>query len=142
MIELSITVDDKRVKRLLKKMTPAVQKAIERFLIKGGIIVKTQAKALAPVRTARLKNSISSKVDKMKQMVTIGPHVDPYDVYVETGTRPHRIDSPVKLKTGWVYIGMHPGTKAQPYMKPALESNVDNLRDIFIRELDLIIQRI
>ena len=121
MIELSITVDDKRVKRLLKKMTPAVQKAIEKFLIKGGIIVKTQAKANAPVGiTGALKGSITSRVDKMKQEVVVGPNVD-YDIYQEFGTK---------------------FMKAQPYMGPALESNIDNLRDIFIRELNLIIQRI
>lgn len=37
----------------------------------------------------------------------------PYATYLERGTRPHRIDSPVLIPgVGWRYIGLHPGTRA------------------------------
>jgi len=120
MVNVSIKLDDSKVRKMLKEMTPAIRKAIERFLIKAGAVIKSSAKANAPVKTGRLRDSISSNVDKVRNEVIIGPNVE-YGVYQEFGTK---------------YM------KAQPYMRPALEDNVDNIRDIFIREIDLVIKRL
>ena len=120
MVNVSITFDDTEVQKMLRKMPPAIRTAIERFLIKAGLVIKSSAKANAPVRTGRLRDSISSKVDKLRQEAVIGPNVE-YDIYQEFGTK---------------YM------KAQPYMRPALEDNVDNIRDIFVREIDLVIKRL
>jgi len=120
MVGISIKLDDSKVRKMLKEMTPAIRKAIERFLIKAGTVVKASAKANAPVRTGRLRDSISSKVDKVRQEAVIGPNVE-YAIYQEFGTK---------------YM------KAQPYMRPALEDNIDNIRDIFVREIDLVIKRL
>jgi len=43
-----------------------------------------------------------------------------YTIHVEFGTQEHDINSPVKIKGNWVYIKTHPGTKAQPFLKPAV----------------------
>jgi len=118
MIEMQIEIDDKRVKEMLKKMNPAIQQALLRFLKKAGSIIKSSAKANAPVDTSRLRGSISSRPEGIRQVI-IGPNVD-YGIYQEFGTK---------------YM------KAQPYMRPALEDNIDNVRDIFIREINLAIQR-
>ena len=41
-----------------------------------------------------------------------------YAIYIELGTPPHWIGSPVKIKgVGWRYIGMHPGTSPIPYLR-------------------------
>lgn len=153
MVKVSITFDDAEVRKLLRKMPPAIKIAVERFLIKAGLVVKSSAKANAPVRTARLRDSISSKVDKLRQEAVIGPNVE-YGPYVEHGTRPHF--PPVKALSEWAgkvlgdaSLGFviaksisKKGTKKQPYMLPALEDNVDNIRDIFVREIDLVIKRL
>lgn len=120
MVEISIVFDDKKVQRLLKKMPPAIRTATTRFLIKSGVIVKASAKDEAPVLTGILRGSISSRLDKLRNEMIIGPNVE-YGVYQEFGTK---------------YM------KAQPYMRPALEDNVENIRDIYVREIDLAIARI
>lgn len=43
-----------------------------------------------------------------------------YSAHVEFGTKPHEINSPVNIKGKWVYIKTHPGTEAQPFMRPAV----------------------
>lgn len=118
MVEVRIDIDDKRVKEMLKKMSPAIQQALARFLTKAGLVIKSSAKALAPVDTSNLRGSISSRPEGIRQVI-IGPNVD-YAIYQEFGTK---------------YM------KAQPYMRPALEDNLGNIRDIFIREINLAIQR-
>lgn len=120
MVGINIKFDDSKVRKMLKEMTPAIRKAIERFLIKAGMVVKSSGKANAPIDKGYLEGSISSNVDKLRNEVEIGPNVE-YDIYQEFGTR---------------YM------RAQPYMLPALEDNVDNIRDIFIREIDLVIKRL
>jgi len=119
MIEMQIEIDDKRVQAMLKKMNPAIQQALSRFLKKAGIIVKSSAKANAPVDTSNLRGGISSRPEGIRQVI-IGPNVD-YGIYQEFGTK---------------YM------KAQPYMRPALQDNIDNIRDIFLKEINLAIQRI
>ena len=118
MIEVQVEIDDKKVQEMLKKMNPAIRQALSRFLTKAGIIVKSSAKANAPVDTSRLRGSISSRPEGIRQVI-IGPNVD-YGIYQEFGTK---------------YM------KAQPYMRPALQDNLGNIRDIFIREINLAIQR-
>lgn len=118
MIEVQVEIDDKKVREMFKKMNPAIRKALSKVLTKAGLIVKSSAKAQAPVDTSRLRGSISSKPEDIRQVV-IGPNVD-YAIYQEFGTK---------------YM------KAQPYMRPALEDNVDNIRDIFFKEINLALQR-
>ena len=113
MVEVRIEIDDKRVQEMLKKMHPAIQQALLRFLTKAGSLVESKAKAGAPVKTGKLRNSISSKIEGIRRVI-IGPKVD-YGIYQE---------------------------KMQPFMRPALVDNVDNIRDILIKELNLAIARI
>lgn len=152
MIEMQIEIDDKRVQEMLKKMHPAIQQALLRFLTKSGIIVKSSAKAYAPVDTSNLRGGISYRLEGIRQVI-IGPNVD-YGIYVEKGTKPHF--PPVKALSEWAgrvlgdaSLGFviargisRKGTKKQPYMQPALQDNLGNIRGIFFREINLAIQRI
>ena len=119
MVNIQITIDDKRVKEMLKKMTPAIQGALKRALTKSGIIIKSAAKALAPVDKGLLRGGISHRLEGIDRVV-IGPNVD-YGIYQEFGTK---------------YM------RAQPYMRPAAEDNTGNVRDIFIKEINLVIERL
>jgi HK97 gp10 family phage protein len=88
---------DKCLKKLsdLKNidLTPALTEATRK--------VQRTAKDLAPVRSGRLRASISTKVDRKKQIGIVGTNVE-YAPFLEFGTR--------KMK-------------AQPFLNPALEIN-------------------
>ena len=99
------------------------------FLPQAAFMVEGQAKALAPVDNGRLRSSINSNVGD--EEATVGTNVE-YATHVEYGTRPHTINSPVKIQgVGWRYIGQHPGTRAQPFMRPALDENRKALVRLF-----------
>lgn len=60
--------------------------------------------------------------------------------YVEFGTRPHviTIKNAKALSDGKTIFGVrvnHPGTKAQPFMRPAMDRNVTNASNIMKSEL-------
>lgn len=42
--------------------------------------------------------------------------------WVEFGTQPHIIPGPLKLGNKWVKNAKHPGARAKPFMRPALDS--------------------
>ena len=86
--------------------------------------------AFAPIDTGLLRSSIKVVVEG-RGKITIGPDVfvAPYAWDVEYGTKPHVIEAkPGKVlrfvKDGQVIYTRrvnHPGTKAQPYVQPALD---------------------
>ena len=116
---------------------------VARMLESKGEIVTQGAKRRAPVSPAGsggrpsgyLRSNIHWKlgtdtlglyVDVMSPATTVDG--DPYGLFVEVGTVPHVIRShgPYPLRnrrTGQVFgpIVNHPGTAAQPYLRPALE---------------------
>lgn len=74
-----------------------------RFLEEAGIIVKAQAKDLAPYKTGNLKGSITHQT--FADRVEVGTNVE-YAEHQEYGTR---------------------HMKAQPFMRPAIDLNRRNL---------------
>lgn len=76
-----------------------IEAALEKGLEACGIQAESYAKALAPVDTGRLRNSISHAVDG--DTAYIGTNVE-YAPYQELGTSK---------------------TKAQPFLKPALQNH-------------------
>jgi len=101
-------------------------------IYEAAALVEGDAKALAPVDKAKLRQSIFKRVVGDDAEV-IAP-VD-YAAHVEFGTRPHVITAKGKgLSDGKNFFGKsvkHPGTKAQPFMMPALTSNVNKIIAIF-----------
>jgi HK97 gp10 family phage protein len=91
------------------------------FLEEAGTVVKTEAKRLVPVDIGNLKGSINHRREGYQAIV--GSNAE-YAEDVEYGTGPHYIGAPVNIRgVGWRYIKNHPGTKEQPYMRPAIDEN-------------------
>jgi len=134
----------------------AINKSVQRLLVEAGLIIQGAAELNAPVDTGRLAGSITyatrgkrSRVrgeakgsdavtpPSQNDEVHIGTNVE-YALDVEYGTKAHSINGPVKIRgVGWRYIGKHPGTKKQPFMRPALDDN----RTRIVRELGLEIHK-
>jgi phage gpG-like protein len=108
--------------------------AVAADLLRRAINVETQAKLNATgqnggprVQTGRLRASIHHQLERDGQglVARIGSNVE-YARYVEEGTEPHRIVPRVKQALFWpgadhpVLAVNHPGTRARPYLRPAL----------------------
>lgn len=108
--------------------------AVARDLLRRALNVETQAKLNATgqnggprVQTGRLRASIHSQLGQDSQglVARIGSNVE-YARYVEEGTEPHRIVPRDKKALFWpgadhpVLAVNHPGTRARPYLRPAL----------------------
>ena len=81
--------------------------AVKKALTIIGLKAERYAKEVCPVRTGRLRNSISH--DNDGQTVYVGTNVE-YAPYVETGT--------------WKM-------KAQPYLRPSIENHIQEYQKIF-----------
>jgi HK97 gp10 family phage protein len=122
------------------KATPVEMRAA---MTEATLTVESTARSLAPRDTGRLQGSISSRITGSGTALTgeIGPSVR-YGLYVERGTRPHW--PPVAAVSGWARRhGINPflvarsiarkGTRAQPFMGPALDRNRARIIEIFAR---------
>lgn len=96
---------------LTDDVTRELRLAIHRALVTIGIVAEGYAKRLCPVRTGRLRNSITFYTDD--DTVTIGTNVE-YAQCVEEGTSKQ---------------------KAQPYLRPAVENHLDKYQEIVEKEL-------
>lgn len=129
-----VILDDPAIRRLLESENGPVG----RLLVTAGEKVTQEAKRRCPVSPAGsdghpsgyLRSSIGHdlKRDGEGLYSEIGTDVD-YGLYVEVGTKPHVIEShgdyPLRnAKTGQVFGRRvnHPGTPAQPYLRPALDA--------------------
>jgi phage gpG-like protein len=97
--------------------------------------VESQAKLNASgqpgpnVRTGRLRASITHELahDERGLVARVGSNVE-YARYVEEGTEPHRIVPRRAQALHWpgaahpVLAVNHPGTRARPYLRPALSA--------------------
>lgn len=110
---------------------------VAKLLIRDAQKVTQGAKRRCPVspagsggnRSGHLRSSIGWDLgrDAGGLYADIGTDVD-YGLYVEVGTKPHviRAHGPWSLRnrrTGKVFgpVAHHPGTRAQPYLRPALD---------------------
>lgn len=112
-----------------------------------GDFAEGEAKLRAPVGKyltgqvgGNLRTSIGHHVVKSEDAVQIGTNAD-YAIYVEKGTAPHLI-LPKRAKVlSWLSAAgrmfarsvHHPGTRAQPFLTPAVEDNINKIRDIVER---------
>ena len=88
------------------KVIRAAEQAKKKALTEAALIVEGQAVSLAPVDTGNLKNSITHQVKGDE--ARIGTNTD-YGPYLEFGTR--------KMP-------------AQPYLRPAMDKNKNNIQKI------------
>ena len=107
-----------RIKRV--DMNKLVNDAAGMVIEDALAFVEERAVALAPAVTGNLRNSIGNR----KTGPTSGEVYSnaEYAVYVEFGSASFFLGKSVYIKgVGWRYIGQHPGTPEQPYMRPALD---------------------
>lgn len=135
------------------------KKVVRLAVAAAGRPVAKAAKAKVPVRFGNLKKSIGSKVKSFLQgtyvvigprkgygMVVDGVYNDPakYAHLVEYGAAPHDITIENKKALHWLdptfgeaFAGVvhHPGSPAQPFMRPAFDSQKDNALNILKTKL-------
>lgn len=105
--------------------------------LRGSITYATKFKKDRPRGEAKQNDAVTQPTSKYKCYV--GTNVE-YAPYVEYGTGPHVVGGPVDLTIrgkhiGWRYIGQHPGTQAQSFLRKALDYGADKARDIFKRAI-------
>lgn len=112
-------------------------KANFRALTKSATVVEAQAVALAPVnKTIGLGGQLKAAMFKVVTMLNavVGNSAE-HAIYVEFPTRPHTITATGKgLSDGTNFFGKtvnHPGTKAQPFLLPALTGNIRRIIEFF-----------
>lgn len=122
---------ERGLRRALGGMSDEVKRAVERTRID----VQNEARRRARVDTGRLRSSIVSRAETSGRAVgyVVGTNVK-YAADVENGTDPHVIVPKDKKALYWpgarhpVGKVNHPGTKAYPFMRPAIE-----MTDMFFR---------
>jgi len=137
----SITVDTSELtkfKATIDKFSSKAYKGAQEAVRKSTLNVENYAKSNltqnGSVDTGLLRNSINSKVNSLEGVVSTNTK---YSRYVEEGTKPHTIKPKNKRFLYWkgashpVKEVKHPGSKAKPYMMPALEKEIPN----FLKEL-------
>ena len=126
----------------LPEVLNAIEEAKERGLIAMGIFAKAKAVLLAPVgRTqgGNLRQKIGYEVEESKVVIYCNAK---YAVYVEKGTGVYAEDGNGR-RTPWIYYDSKTGEyyytegqKPQPFLTPAVFENVEQLKNIFIREME------
>lgn len=120
-----------------KEVKQDFDKMMYKSLYEGAAIVEGQAKASATADMGELRDSITKEVNS--KSASIGSNLE-YAAYVEFGTRPHR--APISALKGWaerhgipvgaVFGGIaKKGTKAQPFLLPALTDNIQKIIAVF-----------
>jgi HK97 gp10 family phage protein len=128
--------DISRLADALRQTANDSQITTQQVLVQSANQILAEMESRVPVDTGRLRNSLQIRVDTDR--VTIGPNenIADYGGYVEFGTKPHVIRP--KTPGGVLVFKMngttvfakkvnHPGTKAQPFVRPAFEAWVDSL---------------
>lgn len=140
----------KRCREKFRKYTQTAVSKVDKALLAGGYMIEADAKLNVTVDTGYLRMSLSTRLVKEgnKTVVEVGTNVE-YAIYIELGTSPHM--PPVEALEPWVkrvvlggvetYDGEAKdiafaiaksiskwGTEAQPFLHPAYESNIRNIR--------------
>ena len=110
-------------------MSKHTRSQAEKMIRSATLAIEQQAKQLAMPDTGALRRSITHRVSGLQGEV--GTSIE-YGPHVEYGTQPHAINSAVYIRgVGFRYIGMHPGTRAKPFLRPALDSVAKQLRNLW-----------
>lgn len=121
-------IDTRAYERGLRRVLGRMSDDVRRAVVQTGVDVQNRARELCPVDTGRLRASIVHRVEGGGRSVgmVIGTNVS-YAADVEYGTAPHVIVPKNRKALYWpgaahpVAKVNHPGTRAQPFMRPAVE---------------------
>lgn len=118
-------------------ITPAVRQAVA----DSCAVVVEEAKAIVPVDTGFLRESIHATEPQDRQRTVVGSVVAdaPYAGYVEYGTGIAGAASPGAGP--YPYNPRWPGMKAQPYLRPALDATRGQIREAFESAISLELKR-
>lgn len=139
---MSVTVELKRtgLDKLLSQMLPECDALVRRT----ALAIEGDAKQRAPIKTGFLRSSIQMhdpRVGDAEAEVIVGAE---YGILVERGSQPHTIEPKSKKALYWkgatspVRRVSHPGTKAKPFLEPA----VDAQRGPFESELARLVKQL
>lgn len=132
----SFSMNTRQFERGLRRWVGRLSDESKRAADRTGTRVQNEARRLAPVDTGRLRSSIVTRSDDRGRTytVTIGTNVN-YAADVENGTAPHRIYPRRAQALYWpgaahpvAYVN-HPGTRAQPFLGPAVA-----MAEVYLRE--------
>jgi HK97 gp10 family phage protein len=125
-----------------------LERAIDRGVERTAIQVERSAKQNAPVDTGNLRASLRFR-QRALGSYAVGTNVE-YAPDVEFGTEPHVIEPDTKeaLKfetedgeTVFASRVEHPGTPAQPYLRPALQEHESDIADNIQEEIERLVDR-
>jgi len=130
------TVASADITRLANAMRESAHDAnitTQQVMIESANYLLSEMQARVPVDTGELRSSLTVKVEQNR--VLVGPTAA-YAPYVEFGTKPHEIKP--KNAGGVLVFNVggrkvfakkvnHPGTKAQPFVRPAYEAWVGSV---------------
>jgi len=125
----------------LRDLGPKVgRKHLRAATSKGAAVIKKKARELAPVDTGEMRKDIQQKREK-----TAGDHIASFSVYTRSGKR-SRLSGKARNvdKDSFYWKFQEFGTAkmpAQPFMRPAFESEKENAVDEIGAELDKRIQK-
>lgn len=122
----------------IENRTQQFDQEARQIVMRSTLNAESEAKQRAPVQTGNLRSSIGSRF-KNGGLTGIVEATAAHAAFVEFNTRPHVIRAKrakfLRFKKGGTYhfrkSVQHPGTTAQPFMRPALDAE----RPHFIQEI-------
>jgi len=129
------SADITRLTEALNRASKESGVTTQQVLIQSANQILAEMEAKVPVKTGNLRTSLGVKVESSRVIIGPDERQAPYGGYVEFGTGPHVIRPKSKKVLSFVVNGKrvfatkvnHPGTKAQPYVRPAFDAWVDSL---------------
>ncbi|MFD4572097.1 HK97 gp10 family phage protein [Streptomyces sp. NPDC058417] len=126
--QASVQIDTRRYERGLRRWFGGMSDDVKRAVERTRMDVQNEARRRAPVDTGRLRSSIVSRAEGGGRNIgyVVGSNVN-YAAAVEYGTAPHVIKPKDKKALYWpgaahpVAKVNHPGSRAQPFLRPAIE---------------------
>lgn len=145
-VELNLNID---------LIRDALDDELDQALYEGAQPILEAAKGMAPVETGELRDSgyvatskrssyQGSKKRRKELKVEKGTAVIAFAAFyagmIEVGTGPHKIGKPgqvLRLANGSIVRGpiMHPGKPAQPFLRPAFDTERENATNIIAGKL-------
>lgn len=116
---------------MVKLTIEAIEKIAKEELAKTAFRIQAAARSNVPVRTGRLRQSISVNINPDKTVATIGSNVE-YASAVEFGARPHVIKPKTKKALFWkgaahpVKSVNHPGMQGKFYLTRAFQDHKED----------------
>lgn len=140
----------KELDQALKKLESEIaNKGNSQALFKASTVARNAAIEKAPQRSGNLKSNIVRKRIKDGLFIeAVAVYIKPaafYARFIELGAVPHRLVKPgdaVKIN-GNIIVGpiQHPGISPTPFLRPALDENINQIIDVYASTLWRFIKR-